>query len=235
MVKNWFFQGLVTNLAWAIVAAIGATMLAVLRAHGSTWASPALYWLVVFVLIMILGLVLRAFKYFSAYGGAWITPTNAQTAIRDIFDKEGLGVKRMELDSANIFGFAVTLAAGTKLLVHQTVASPQYLQIKTFLTFDDRQQGIISNLPNNGAQSLLREMRMRLAASKIGYSGVTLPLRTIGLTKTVPIIGGLTEFSLFQAMNEVELALGLLSDTVSIPLETPREEPVMAEVRQISQ
>lgn len=229
MRNNWFLQGIAVWLTSVVLAALGGIVLSYFQSQGAHWPMLALFWLAGFFLILGIILSIQLLKYLTVTG-PWITPNNAHTVIREVLDKEGMGVKRMDPDPVNIFGFVATTATGTKLLVHQLAASPQYLQIKTYLSFTEKEQEAISNLPANGAQSLLREIRMRLAAAKIGYNGVSLPLRSIGLTKTIPIIGGLTEFSLFQAMNETELSLGLLADTVSAPLQSPS-----AEARQISQ
>jgi len=213
MQDNWFIKGLVTNATWAGLALIGGGIFTYLSKTGSVWTVPSLYGLGGFLLILCGSLASRALLNIPFSAGLRITETNAAASIRDILDRFGLSVLRIDSPPEDVFRYIATTPAGTRIAIHQLKNRAHYIQLETNLVINDAEQARLLALPNQ--QTVFREVRTRLAISKIGHCGVGAPLQQVTLTKTIPITGTATEYHLVQAMNEMELALSLVSDTLN--------------------
>jgi hypothetical protein len=214
MFRNWFAQGVVTNLVSAAIIAAGGIAVTVLARNASSWAIPTLCGLGASAMVSIILLTLRTL--FSQRKRT-ITPKNARTVVRDCLDKALISVQNSPIDGW-MFNYIATISE-RKIAVGQQSADPAYLYFATNITFTEEDNRALASGPA-GVDGVVRAMRIGLAASKIGYAGIEAPLKQITIRKRVYMGETFGEHELMQALYEVESAF-VLAFELARPIEPP--------------
>ena len=95
---TWLVQGFVANAIWGIFAFIVGAAMTYLAKNYATWAGPLMYGFAAFVLVMILGLVLRMPGIVAAWRGPSVTPENIEQKIIEWSDEFGLAQQKASED-----------------------------------------------------------------------------------------------------------------------------------------
>ncbi len=223
--RSWLSQGvasnIVSNLIWLALAAIGGVLVGVLKANQSLYTTPLLFGLAAF--LMLLGSIALLRLIFSgAQNPKTVTSKKAGTAIRDWVDKAGYEIRSLAGDGFR-FRYIVTVN-GRKIEVNQKVDSPHYLRFYVGLTFNEEDNRTLSKLPG-GIAEVVRSLRIHLAAFRIGYSGIGVPLERIDLNKHILITNSFNEHEFYKALFDVEAGLVLATELVQAPF-SPLEPSV---------
>ena len=203
--KNWFTQGLVTNLVAAVIIAAPGIAVAVLAKNASPWAMPILSVLGASALIAVSLVAIRNLPV--RRHARIIRPTNARTAIRECLDRAGFPVQNSPVDGFT-FNYIVSLS-GRKIVVGQSKSDPAYLGFLTQLTFTDEDNQRIE-AGRAGSAAIVKALRMGLAGFKIGYSGADFPFKTVVINKRIFMGADFGESQFIQVLFEMESAFVLM-------------------------
>ena len=213
MFKNWFSQGLITNIvSWALIAAGGVVVTLVAR-NLSTWTVPVMYGLGASPLLAI---VTAAVRIRGPRPRRIITPSNAKDSIRECLDRAQIGVRNSPLDGW-IFNYVVVLN-GRRISVGQQKGNPENLYFSTSITFTDEDNRLIDNSPGGGA-GVTKSLRIGLSAIKINYSGVGFPFKQVSLFKHVFMGERFGEYEFMQVLLDIECAFVLATEITTVPLD----------------
>ena len=216
MFKNWFAQGIITNIAWTLGIALGGVVVAVLARYASPWATPTLYGLGASATLAV---IVGAARFgFLKPKRTTVRPGNASSVVRDWLDKANIAVQNTPLDGW-VFNYTATID-GRKIFIGQEGKNRAYLTVSTNLTFtDDDNRSFAAT--QGGIDGIVRALRIALSAAKVLYSGIDNPLKQIIITKRVFISDGLLEHELDAVILEVEAAFNVMAAIVWLPPSVP--------------
>ena len=190
MSKNWFVQGLITNMISWLITVVGGVITAILIRRGSAWGTPLLGGLAAFAFI---GLGLMALKQLGRLSEQRTNLRNVESHVRLWLDKFRVAVKN-DPNEETYFRFIVTTPNNTKIIVGRPRNEfSSYLVLRAELTASEDEKKRINALPNDKAEELILAIRLEMARLGVGYSGLGLPYSTLALTKAIPIGDNLTE------------------------------------------
>lgn len=186
-------------------------MLAIYKAHGAAWADPFLYGLATFVLLVILGLVLKLWRRIEPIS----TSKNIEGRIRTWVDAFGLGLRKLsseEVGQDRLFGFVITLRNGVQIMVEQHMKLPHYLMLQTSVLSAQMLEGL-GKLSEEHVIKLAQDLRVEMARAGMGYV-IEEPLKSLTLRKRVSITTKLTEDIFVENLDAVEATFVLLRETI---------------------
>ena len=218
---DWFVHDFLPEAVVAILAALGAAVLGILREKEWRWANAVLYGLVCFVCIMLV-LVAIEVHYALPSKTAPITPDNVETYVRQWVAALGYGNRTVE-DTQSRFHLAVTLPNGNVISIRQP-KRVAYLAIEISVGLSPEQQNIFNQLPVAEAQSLMHDLRIELARFSVGYRNIEMPLRVVPLQVEIPITSDMSDTTLHDALKQVDFARILTSERILKSLETSGHE-----------
>ena len=210
---SWVWQGLISNVIWVPLAAAGAFAVGYLKKHESLYTAPVLYGLGAFCLVLASGAFLRWTTTVNLRLRKTVTPRNARKVIRDWLDQAGLEVRNVELEGLR-FHYIVTVNE-RKISVAQSEAKPHLINFNSTVNFTDEDNRVLSRAPG-GVPAVLKNLRIHLAAYKIGYSGIGAPLRQVSLFRNILITSDFNEYQFMRGLDEVELAFALMQAVVDV-------------------
>ncbi|MEK7995251.1 MAG: DUF2299 family protein [Planctomycetota bacterium] len=210
----------VGKIIGSLLASAGATMLAWLKRKGWPWATPILYGLGAFSLI-ISGLIgLQWWLRPIEKPPERITSANVEAHIRDWLDAFGLGVQRQE-GSASDLVFAVTLHNNNHVMVSRNRQRDRYITLQGKINVSAEHAAIIAKVPAGQAMRLYDEITLEMARSKVGFAVVTTPpgarVQAVVVTKGL-LIDDLTGDILAKGLDEIDSGMVLAKHTIRLAL-----------------
>jgi hypothetical protein len=125
---QWLWQGVVSNLVYAVLILAGGAVLTYLRARNSRWASPILYGLAGVALIAVILLALKGFATLSNQLPA-TTPDTVEMNIRTWLDAFKIAQQRQS-DPESHFSLRVTLPNNIPMVVRRQKEYDRYVSIE---------------------------------------------------------------------------------------------------------
>jgi hypothetical protein len=130
MFKNWFSQGLATNMvSWVIIAVTGLVVAYIAKVV-PLWVAPILYGLTASALAAI---IIIGIRFTFRPSRRIISPNNARVSVRECLDQAQLTIQNAPLDGW-IFNYNITVD-GRNMAVGQQRREPNYLTFSTAITF----------------------------------------------------------------------------------------------------
>jgi hypothetical protein len=211
MFKNWFAQGIATNIVSAAIIGAGGIMVTLLAKNASAWAIPVLCGLGASALTSV---ILAALRALGPRSRRTIKPSNAKEAIRECLDKASIAVQNSPLDGW-IFNYIATLN-DRRIAIGQMKADPGYLHFSSSITFTEEDNRVIEASQAGGAGTT-KALRIGLSAAKIGYSGIEFPFKQVTINKRMFMGERFGEYEFTQVLFEVEAAFVLAMEIATIP------------------
>lgn len=203
--RNWFVQGLITNIVATILVAGAGVVIAVIAKTATGWLAPVLYGLAGSALLSVIILALMGIARLPRARRTTNTE-NVESLVRLWLDNFRFGVRNDPVQEA-LFRLIVTTDGGTRIIVGRPRGDLSgYVIIRSEIVFGAEDQRIIAALPTEQVNRTMEEIRLELARAKVGYSGLAQPLGTVALFKRIPIGDALTEDSLIARIEEIEAA-----------------------------
>jgi hypothetical protein len=188
---EWLWQGLVTELVGLVAAAVGAVVVAYLKARGSRWAAPIMYGLGGFALIAVSLFAFAGVRTFSKQE-LQMTPNTVEMNIRTWLDTFRLAVQR-EKDPQSYFTLRVTLPNQIPVTIRRTKELDRYILFETYTDVSRKHYNILEKLSKEQSERLIDELVSEVARLNVQWDVGASPLKRILLIKHVAITTGLTE------------------------------------------
>lgn len=219
---NGVLQGILGTLIYdLLLAAVVAGLIAWLKSKQSSWASPVLYGLGAFTLVLLISYTLLGHGLLLKPAES-ITPENSEEHIKRWAEELGLGITKGPKIGDTYFSYVVTLKSGNPIGIMRAVALPGFLQFQSSLFLAPEQQAELRTMTQERVQSVMQELTVQLALSKVGYTMVGIDtthlMQTIILSKSIPISGNLTEGSFASSLDELDSAVGLVRATLALSI-----------------
>ena len=210
MFRNWFAQGIVTNVvSWAMIAVVGIVV-AYLTRIASPWGIPILCGLGASALATTIMVGSRSFRRTRRI----MTPKTAQLYVRECLDQARAGVRQAPIDGW-IFNYRVEID-GRIIEIGQKRDQPNYLFVSGGVVFTPENNTALESRPG-GVAAIVKNLRCTLSAIKIGYSGIVRPLERVSVLKHVFMGETFGDYELMQVILEVEAAVTLVLEIAEIP------------------
>jgi hypothetical protein len=218
-------QGVVSNAVWWTVVLVGGAVLAVLRAKWPRYAGPVLYGLLGIASLAIIGFAILGHSLLSREQPQ-TTPENVEANIRAWADSFVVGVTKAPVKEAH-FALVITLHNGNPVVVARTKDRPNWLALQSTLTLSPEHQAAMAKLSKAQADTVVEELTLELARSKMGYelSGPP-PLQSITLSRAVPITSNLTEDAFAGQLDQMDSAMQLVRVALTLSLERKAQEKI---------
>jgi hypothetical protein len=204
---NWLAQSLFSRTVWEFILMFGGgTVIATLKTKVSALTQPILYGLTTAAAI---GVIL-----FTLTGQAVFSKTQPQTDADNVdqnikawMASLGLGWQPEYLADAS-FAYRVKLANGSAVVVdYLPKRRPGYVQFEGLVTMAPEHKAMLAKLNNEQADTVLAELSLELARSRIGYQVNGGPnirqLESVNLVKGIPI-SSLSEATFAQNLDEID-------------------------------
>ena len=149
------------------------------------------------------------------------TPANARYVIRDWLDKAGTTVQNSPIASF-VFNYIVTIN-GRKISIGQEIEKQSYLTLSASLVFTDEDNRTLESA-QGGREAVTKGMKIALAAVKMSYTGIGVPLQKVVVAKSAFIGDGLLEHEVMAAMFDVEAAFNLVLEIATVPRSEPPKQ-----------
>ena len=206
---HWIYEGLAIRLIWWLLALVGGIIVAYLKAKGKPWATPALYGLGGFALIVFLGV---ASERLLTQPQERITAENIEGHVKAWFDNFHFAV-RSEPNEQAYFRRVATLPNGNKVIATRLKDLARYLTLQTILTPGKEEQALWDKLSPPRFGQVVLQMTIEAARSKTIFTSRTRPFVMV-LEKRIPITNDLTEAVLIQHIDELDCTVVLLQNIV---------------------
>jgi hypothetical protein len=216
---DWLWQGVLTNGLWWSFVVAGGAVIAIGKAKGWRWVTPILYGFAASALVLFIIVMAHMWKLFPLEQR--ITPKTAESNIRRWVDKFHLAVQALPDNPNEYFTLKVTTLSGKPLLIHQSKALENYLQMQAIISVSPEDQKFLTKLSAKEAGFLIGNLRVEMARARVGSFNIGLPLTTFAIVKSVPIVF-LSESAFVQNIDEMELAEVIALETFRKELDARR-------------
>lgn len=227
---EWLWQGLLTNGIYAILILGGGLMFGYLKKQGSALLPTFSY---AFGGAACVAVVIFCFRGIANMPHTPIQTTgdNVESEIVDWTNSLGIAKTPVYIPDT-FFAYKMTLSDGVPvLIVRSRKSDPGYVSFTAALTVGSSMGDLIAKLTDQQATTVLQELTLELARSKLEYS-ILSPngprhLQAVSLDKPVGI-PSLNEAEFLQTVDEIDSAVGLsrASLALSIQRQYPQSTPL---------
>jgi hypothetical protein len=163
-------------------------------------------------LLWVIRLSVQGVAFFSSR--APLNVANIEKITREWLIDFGAGVRRVEAPDCE-FAYEVTLESGRHVSVSRRKRTPNnVLSIQAALKLSDDDQRRYEALQPVDAEGVLSQARLEIARSRLGYEVNRARPVTFALRQDVPLTPDLTQFQLIDAINDVDLAVVAVRETL---------------------
>jgi hypothetical protein len=217
-------DNLIQNLIWAILTALGAAALPLIKTHWHSWSEPTLYALLGASWVAVVYTTLTGKRPFSGPG---TTPRNVERRVKSWLDKYGFGMKSVRDDSA-YFNIEVTFANGKHVTVVRQKADSRYLGFVCVLRVEGEFLEKLTAMPEDAYNRTILEFTLELLRAKIAYVRKTEPSFQVELSRKVPITAGLDADLFIGVVYDMNFASNLALTAISLAIDRNSARPVAA-------
>lgn len=134
-----------------------------------------------------------------------INPTNIEENIRKWAAYFGYGCSPIS-DPEVDFALDISLPTGKHILAIRSKKLDKYIVIQGAVGISPNHLAALARMEVSEQNRVMNELIIEMARFKIGFVGGGEPIKTITLSKQLPITNMLTEHIFIEAVNEIELA-----------------------------
>ncbi len=199
---GWLWELVLAHYIDVLIAAVGAGVLARLRATKPKVANVVLFGLAGFVLTLV---GLAALKT-SARTDAPLDIANIEDEVLRWAHGLNWTTKRVT-DPDAIFALEVASEINPNLVrITRPTRHSNLLIVAGAVHLEEPERSAMGKWPQEKTTALIRELQLELARSKIEFTGVRTPVTVITLHRLVPIHSSLRDLDLASAVHDVQTA-----------------------------
>jgi hypothetical protein len=217
-------DNLIQNLIWAILTALGAAALPLLKVHWRGWTEPALYAFFGATWVAVVYTTLTGKRPFSGPG---TTPQNLERRVKSWLDHYGFGMKSVP-DEAAYFNIQVTLPSDHHVTVSRRKTSELYLTFVCLLTIEEDLQKDLAAMSPLARSRTLHEITLELSRVKISFSLNPRPSFLITLARQVLITPSLSSDQFLEFVNDMDFAVSQVMSAMVLAIGRNTASPAAA-------
>ncbi len=219
MSRNWLWQGIASNAAFAVLLLAVGALMAYLQLSGSDLIWPALYGLAAMALLAIVMIAFRVVKFFD--GAKHTTnPGVAEIQIVEWATSLGYGIKAKQSPDAH-FHRVLSLANGVQVDAVRPVQQPNQFVLQSRMVIEDD----LDAISKKAIEGAWLEVRRELARACVDFK-VDTAAKSFAVAVSMPINLGFTPEKFVDSIRRLESAL--LGGAFAIQAALGNELPVAA-------
>ena len=220
---EWMYSVLISifgNIVYDSLLAVGvAALIAWLRSKQSKWATPLLYGVASFALMLVISFVLtgHALLYQKPFS---VNTENVESTIADWTDKYQIGRRRVSAGPEDYFFFEA-VRGGINVSIYRERQRDHYVIMAVLLELSAADQRTLDALSQDQREDVLLQESQELARLKVAYQVVGTDVEPIGsmrLEEPIPINDALTEETFMEHLQNITSNAMDASETLKLAM-----------------